>query len=272
MTTDPALSLSADTLAQLAADSARAGDVQTLALVLAGGVPVGTTTPRGESLPMLAAYHDRLDAMRLLLELESTEKGLHRSVSPPPSTAPTWSDGSSTTARRATCAMPQGIARWTSPTPSAPLTPRGYSETSDRLAIAVAHCRSRLPIVHRGCPLSIAVAHCHRSSLSIAIAHCRSRLPIADRGCPLSIAIAHCRSRLPIADLDYPLPISITHCRCVCHCRLSIPRSPIDASHPVASGPVSPPRSSSFQRVRSAPRGGRRRWCEPADRPGRTAA
>ena len=66
--TDPAIRISADTLAQLAADAARAGDLQTLALLLSAGVAVGTTTPRGESLLMLAAYHDRLDAVRLLLK------------------------------------------------------------------------------------------------------------------------------------------------------------------------------------------------------------
>ena len=192
--TDPALRLSADTLAQLAADSARAGDVQTLALVLAGGVPVGTTTPRGESLLMLAAYHDRLDAVRLLLKSGADPdqrdakgqtpltgvafKGLvdvaadprgrrrqrqrrrptaaRRSASPRPSTAPTWCAGCSTMARRATCAMPPAIAPSMSLTPSAPPT---------RLSISIAHCR-----------------------LSIPIADCPSRLPIVDVS-----AIADCR-------------------------------------------------------------------------------
>ena len=57
----------ADALAALAADAARSGDVETLERALAAGVVVSSTTPRGDPLLMLAAYHDRIDAVRLLL-------------------------------------------------------------------------------------------------------------------------------------------------------------------------------------------------------------
>jgi len=65
--TDPAIQVSTETLGQLATEAARAGDVKTLALLLSAGVPVETTSARGDSLLNLAAYHDRIDAVRLLL-------------------------------------------------------------------------------------------------------------------------------------------------------------------------------------------------------------
>lgn len=55
-------------LAALAADAARKGDLEMLARVLAAGVPVGSVTPRGDSLLMLACYYEHHAAARLLLD------------------------------------------------------------------------------------------------------------------------------------------------------------------------------------------------------------
>ena len=54
-------------LAALAAEAARSGDVDTLTRLLDAGVSPHTTTPRGDGLLMLAACHDRLPAVQLLL-------------------------------------------------------------------------------------------------------------------------------------------------------------------------------------------------------------
>ena len=198
-------------LAQLAADSASVlADLQMLAMVLAGGVPVGTTTPQrrvaaharrvsrlagcgvavagagehGEGLtPLsLAAAFNRTDMVRWLLDHGASRDMRDAAGNRAVDVAHTL--GAIDTARilgderywRSRLPLPIAVAH---------------------CPIAVAHCPSRLPIVHRDCPLPIAVAHC------------RSRLPIVHRDCPLPIAIAHCRSRLPIADLDYPLPMCL---------------------------------------------------------------
>ena len=54
-------------LVALTVDAARSGDVTTIEHALAEGVPIGTTSPRGDSLLMLASYHGQLSAVHLLL-------------------------------------------------------------------------------------------------------------------------------------------------------------------------------------------------------------
>jgi len=56
-------------------DLARTGDRSRLVDVLDAGVPVNLTNGSGDSLLMLAAYHDQLDVVRLLLERAPTPSG-----------------------------------------------------------------------------------------------------------------------------------------------------------------------------------------------------
>lgn len=49
-------------------DLARAGRAEELATAIAGGVPVNLTSPTGDSLLMLAAYHGHPPTVRMLLE------------------------------------------------------------------------------------------------------------------------------------------------------------------------------------------------------------
>ncbi len=67
--TEPAAGVlvSADALTALAADAARSGDVETLERSLVAGVAVDAATPRGDSLLMLASYHERPTAVQVLL-------------------------------------------------------------------------------------------------------------------------------------------------------------------------------------------------------------
>jgi uncharacterized protein len=53
---------------ELAVDAARGGDAETLRRAIAAGVPVNATTPRGDSLLMLACYYGHIDAVRVLLD------------------------------------------------------------------------------------------------------------------------------------------------------------------------------------------------------------
>src|SRR5512139_1785830 len=55
-------------LVDLAVDAARCGDVEMLVQTLAAGVPLESTTARGDSLLMLATCHGNLDAVRTLLQ------------------------------------------------------------------------------------------------------------------------------------------------------------------------------------------------------------
>lgn len=54
-------------LLQSVFDLARAGDAETLAAYLDSGVPVNLTNTQGDTLLVLAAYHCRPDAVRVLL-------------------------------------------------------------------------------------------------------------------------------------------------------------------------------------------------------------
>jgi hypothetical protein len=67
--------LTIDTLAGLAADAARLGDVDTLERSLEAGVAADAVTARGDSLLMLAAFHDRPGAVALLLERGADPNG-----------------------------------------------------------------------------------------------------------------------------------------------------------------------------------------------------
>ena len=49
-------------------DSAREGDAAELARLVDGGVPVNLTNQAGDSLLILAAYHDHPDSVRTLVE------------------------------------------------------------------------------------------------------------------------------------------------------------------------------------------------------------
>lgn len=55
-------------IAQLAMDLARTGETQELAEFLEHGLPVDTSDQDGNTLLMLAAYHDRAETVRMLLE------------------------------------------------------------------------------------------------------------------------------------------------------------------------------------------------------------
>ena len=52
----------------IALELARTGETEQLAEFLDHGIPVDTVTEAGDSLLMLAAYHDRLDTVDMLLE------------------------------------------------------------------------------------------------------------------------------------------------------------------------------------------------------------
>lgn len=58
----------ADRILALALDLARTGDTAQLVEFLDHGVPVDTVSESGDSLLMLAAYHDRLDTVSMLLD------------------------------------------------------------------------------------------------------------------------------------------------------------------------------------------------------------
>ncbi len=55
-------------LSDLVFHSARTGDVDTLRRSLVAGFPANAVNPRGDSLLMVAAYHDRLGCVTALLE------------------------------------------------------------------------------------------------------------------------------------------------------------------------------------------------------------
>lgn len=55
-------------LVALAVDAARGGDTDTLTRALAAGMPVNSTSPRGDSLLMLACYYGHTGAVQLLLD------------------------------------------------------------------------------------------------------------------------------------------------------------------------------------------------------------
>lgn len=54
-------------LLQSAFDHARAGDVEALGALLDAGLPANLTNGKGDTLLLLAAYHQQADAVRLLL-------------------------------------------------------------------------------------------------------------------------------------------------------------------------------------------------------------
>ena len=55
-------------LIALAVDAARSGDTNTLTHAIAAGVSVNATSPRGDSLLMLACYYGHADAVRALID------------------------------------------------------------------------------------------------------------------------------------------------------------------------------------------------------------
>lgn len=58
----------AERVLSLALDLARAGETEQLGEFLDHGVPINAVSESGDSLLMLAAYHDRLDTVNMLLD------------------------------------------------------------------------------------------------------------------------------------------------------------------------------------------------------------
>jgi hypothetical protein len=105
-----------ESLVALAVDAARSGDTDTLTPAIAAGVSVNATSPRGDSLLMLACYYGHTTAVGALIDRgadvnQPDAGGRRRSQASRSKGCSTWRTCSSPRARRSTPHRPTAAPR-----------------------------------------------------------------------------------------------------------------------------------------------------------------